>query len=234
VPEWMPSQFKGAKAYDRSRTSSRLSVESYSVGEVVANAISTGVGAALAIAGIAILVVIAVLHGGGLRLLGALTFSIPLFLAFLMSTLYHAIPAEGAKRVFEVLDCIFVLAAIAGVLTPYCLIAAGDSIGPVICGIEWIIAVAGIVVELVWFSRPRWLPIAISGAMVLVAVPLFPALFAVMPSVGWWLGVAGALCFVARLVLALLNKVPYLSFVSHVMAVAGCVLLFFSVALFVL
>ena len=233
VPEWMPSQFKG-RTYGRSRTSDRLAVSEYSLGETVANSISNGIAAALAIASLVILVVIAVMHGAGVRLLSALCCGIPLFLAFLMSTLYHAIPVERARRVFEVLDCSFVYLAIAGVVTPYCLVAIPDIGGILICSIEWAIALAGAIVEAVWYARPRWLPIAISAVMCLVCVPLFVMLYGVLNPVGWWLAFAGALCFAGRLAFALFSHVPYLSFVSHVLALAGFTLVFFSIALFVL
>ena len=142
TPRWMPSQFKGIKQAAARRT---REFGDASLGETIANAVSGGVAAALAIAGLAILVVVAALHGGGVRLLAALAFGVPLLLAFLMSTLYHALQGDTAKLVFRVLGHDFVFLLIAGAITPYCILAlAGDSPAQAILGIEWLLAFAGI------------------------------------------------------------------------------------------
>ena len=232
MPVWMPSQFKGAAARARGGRGSEL--ENRSLGETIANAVSNGVGAALAIAGLVILIVTAALHGGGLHVLVALAFAVPMLLAFLMSTLYHAIPADTPKRVFRVLGHSFVLLYIAGAYTPYCVLLLADSGGLVLCGIEWAVAFAGVLIELLWTGRPRWLQIGICVAMGVAGLPLVPALAAVIAPAGMNLLIAAAVCFVAGLIFYVFRKVPYLWFVSHVLVLAGSVCLFLSVVLFVI
>ena len=70
----------------------------YTVGEEIANAITHGIGAGLAIAAIPIAVVTALNHGGGVSLLCALVYTIGMLCEYLISTLYHAIQPLGAKR----------------------------------------------------------------------------------------------------------------------------------------
>ena len=231
VPVWTPSQFKGAR---KAKMRKAPPLEDYSLGEMVANAVSTGVGAALALAALVILVVTAALHGGGVRLLVALAFGVPMLLAFLMSTLFHALPQETPRRVFKVLGHDFVFLYIAGAFTPYCVLVLGDSMGMAVLGIEWLLAFVGILIESIWLGRPNWLPIVLGWAMCLVGLILAPALMATLAPAGWWLLVAAAACFVIGFVFYEFRKVPYLWFVSHLVVLAGSVCLFLSVVLFVI
>ena len=231
APRWMPSQFKGVRA--KMRTGHAL--EDYSLGEVIANSVSNGVGTALAVAALVILVVMAVMHGGGVRLLAALAFGVPMLLAFLMSTLYHALPGETPKRVFKVLGHDFVFLYIAGAFTPYCVLSLeGSTTAMVVLGIVWLAAFAGILVESIWLSRPKWLPIVWCFAMVAVGLIVAPDLQTVLMGAGWWLLVAAVICFVVGLVLYVFRRVAYLWFVSHLVVLGGSVCLFLSVVLFVI
>ena len=129
----------------------------YTLGEEIANSISHGVGALLAIAAIPILVVKAVSHGGGILLFAALVYTLTMLLEYTMSTLYHALAVDKAKRVFKVLDhsCIYLF--IAGSYTPFCLISLADSNGIVLCAFVWVLAVIGVACEAFWVFRPRWI-----------------------------------------------------------------------------
>ena len=117
--EWTPRQFKKhgsdnpkrskrEKKNDATSRDSRKAIRAYSLGEEIANSITHGVGALLSIAAIPLCVVAAVHSGGGLHLLAALVYSIFMLLEYVMSTLYHAIAVEKAKRVFKVLDHSFI------------------------------------------------------------------------------------------------------------------------------
>ena len=230
VPVWTPSQFKASKRTPALNDEN----EEFSLGETIANAVSNGVSAALAIAALVILIVMAVLHGGGVRLLVALVFGIPMLLAFLMSTLYHALPQELPKLIFKVLGHDFLFLYIAGAFTPYCVLTLGDTAAFTVLGIEWLIAVMGILIESIWLNRPKWVPIVLCVGMCGLAVTLAPALIAALAPAGWWLLVAALCCFALGLVLYLLRRVPYLWFVSHLVVLGGSVCLFLSVVLFVI
>ena len=232
APVWMPSQFKGAAAKARGGKGSEL--EDRALGETIANAVSNGVGAVLAIAGMVILIVVAALHGGGIRVLAALAFSVPMLLAFLMSTLYHAIPAEVPKSVFRTLGHCFVLLYIAGAYTPFCVLLLADAGGMTLCAIEWVLAFAGILIEVLWRSRPRFLQVGLCIVMGVLGLWLAPALTTVLAPEGMGLLIAAAVCFVVGLVFYVFRKVPYLWFVSHLLVLAGSICLFLSVVLFVI
>ena len=141
APGWTPSQFKPndyasmhalrneVSHTSASATNKARDIREYTLGEEIANSVTHGLGALLAIAAIPILVVRALDDGGGIYLFAALVYTLTMLLEYTMSTLYHAIAVDRAKRVFKVLDhsCIYLF--IAGSYTPFCLISLADSGG---------------------------------------------------------------------------------------------------------
>ena len=243
---WTPSQFKPrdlreARAYrnEPAETSAneanrKRNVREYTLGEEIANSISHGVGALLAIAAIPILVVKAVSHGGGILLFAALVYTLTMLLEYTMSTLYHALAVDKAKRVFKVLDhsCIYLF--IAGSYTPFCLISLADSNGIVLCAFVWVLAVIGVACEAFWVFRPRWISAVLYLALGWSIVGFLPALIQAIPAAGLWLLVAGGLCYSVGCIFYVLKKIPYMHSIFHLWVVAGSVLQFLAIALYVM
>jgi hemolysin III len=119
-------------------------------GEEIANAVIHGLGAALAIAGMVLLI----LRAGGsageaggtraLRITACTIYAASMILMFLASTLYHALQHDGAKRVFRILDHGAIYLLIAGTYTPLSLLCLRGTMGWVYVGFEWALAAAGI------------------------------------------------------------------------------------------
>ncbi len=215
-------------------TSKDKKAREYTLGEEIANAITHGIGAGLAIAALVLLIVKAVIDGAGLNLLAALFFGICLLIEYLMSTLYHALAPEGAKRVFKVLDhsCIYLL--IAGTYTPYCLITLMPYGGFWLFIAIWVMALAGVACEAFWTFRPRWVSAVLYVAMGWCIVMYIPTLLEVMDPVGFWLLLAGGIAYTIGAVLYILKKVKWMHSIFHVFALAGSILQFFSVYFYVI
>ncbi len=209
-------------------------MRAYTLGEEIANAITHGVGAGLAVAALVLLIVRSVSDGGGVLLLAALVYGISLLLEYIMSTLYHALAHEGAKRVFKVLDhsCIYLL--IAGTYTPYCLVTLAPVGGFWLFLAVWAMAIIGIAVEAFWTFRPRWVSAVIYVVMGWCIIAFIPEVFARLDPVGFWLLLAGGVSYTVGAVLYVLKKIKYMHTVFHVFVLAGSILQFFSVLLFVL
>ena len=130
----------------------------YSLGEEIANSVSHGVGVLLGIAALVLLIVMAVSHGGGVRLAAAIIMGVSLVVEYLFSTLYHALAPEKAKAVFRVLDHCGIYLLIAGSYAPFSLVTLADRGGLVLCCAVWGVAVVGIVAECLLRERqPAWL-----------------------------------------------------------------------------
>lgn len=208
-------------------------VREYRVGEEVANAVSHGVGAVFAIVALVLLITTALSHGGGTALIVALVYGITMFLEYVMSTLYHALTNDTAKRVFKVLDHSFIYLFIAGSYTPFCLITLADAGGVPLCVFVWAVAAAGVAVEAFWTFRPRWISAVIYVALGWAVIWFLPGLIAGLPALGLGLLIAGGVCYTVGAVFYVLKKVPYMHFVFHLLVLAGTVFQFFCVLLFV-
>ena len=75
-----------------------------SMGEEIANSISHGIGALLAIAGTVVAIVYACMHGDARSIVSASLYGAGLIILYLASTLYHSITNLKLKRIFRVLD----------------------------------------------------------------------------------------------------------------------------------
>ena len=67
--------------------------------------------------------------GGAARIVGASVFAATMVLLYLTSTLYHALPGNRAKRVFQVLDHAAIFLMIAGTYTPFTLGVLRGTVG---------------------------------------------------------------------------------------------------------
>ena len=243
---WTPSQFKPhtisqAREHknERADTSAnadraRRNVREYTLGEEIANSVTHGIGVLLSIAAIPILVVAAVGGGGGVKLAAALVYAITMLVEYLMSTLYHAIAADRAKRVFKVLDHSGIYLFIAGTYTPYCLVTLGSSGGIGLAVFVWVVALAGVACEAFWVFRPRWVSAVLYLLLGWSVVWFLPALVANLAPAGFWLLVAGGLAYTVGCVFYVLKKIPYMHSVFHVFVVAASVLQFLSIVLYVM
>ena len=222
------------KARRKARLRDDYAGRDFTLGETIANSVSQGVAAALSIACIAILVVHAVGRGGGVYLVSALLFSVPMLIAFTMSTLYHALQVEQAKRVFKVLDNSSTYVLIAGAFTPFCLITLAGAGGEQLFAAEWAFAIIGIVIEAVWATRPRWIHGVGYAVMCAAFLAFVPALHSALPAAGFWLLGAALIALAISLLFRWFSAVRYLRFVFHIVVVVGLVCMFLSVALFVI
>lgn len=210
------------------------SAREYTLGEEIANSVTHGVGAALAVAALVLLIVKSVGDGGGVLLASALVYGISLLIEYTMSTLYHALAPEKAKRVFKVLDhsCIYIL--IAGTYTPFCLVTLWPTWGLALVIAIWTMAIIGVAFEAFWTFRPRWISAVIYVIMGWCIVAFVPTLYSVMNPIGFWLLIAGGVSYTVGAVFYIFKKVKYMHSIFHVFVLAGSILHFFSIFLFVI
>ena len=208
----------------------------YTLGEEIANAVTHGIGAGLAVAALIVMIVKAAVAGAHpASLASAIIFGIALILEYLASTLYHAIAVPAAKRVFRIIDhsCIYVL--IAGTYTPFCLITLADAGGIPLCIAVWALAVAGVLFEAFMRERqPHWLTAVMYVAMGWLVLFRLPQLIGALHPTALFLLAAGGVCYTIGAVFYVLKKIRYMHTVFHVWVLAGSVLQFLAVVLFVI
>ena len=205
----------------------------YSLGEEIANAVTHGVGAALAIAGLAVATVVAAKGDGGAWSVVPVTiYGSCLVLMFLFSTLYHSLPRGGGKRVFRILDHEAIFLMIAGTYTPFALTtmrAEHPGWGWAIFGVIWGLAVCGMVFQALFTGKYRYLATGIYVAMGwLIVIALHPLKHTLSPEGMRWLWIGG-LCYTLGAVVYLFKRVPYHHAVWHLAVLGGALCHYFGI-----
>lgn len=158
------------------------------------NSISHLVGAGLAVAGSAVLIVSAGLAGDAWKIVSFSIYGAMLVVLYVFSALYHSVRGR-AKNVLRKFDHCSIYLLIAGSYTPFALVSLRGTWGWSLLGVVWSLALLGIAQE-IWLAKgARVLSLVIyvlMGWLALVAVsPLWTAL---TPAGFAWL-VAGGACY---------------------------------------
>ncbi|MBX6421448.1 MAG: hemolysin III family protein [Nevskia sp.] len=223
------------------RAAERARETLYTFGEELAHGLTHGIGAVLAIAGLAGLVAKAAVWGGTREIVVASIFGASLVLMYTASTLFHAIPLPAlpnTKRVLRVIDHCLIYVLIAGTYTPFTLLTLHDPPyapwGWSLFGFVWGLAAVGIAFKI--FTTGRFEAISLTiyllmGWCGLVAVqPLLHAL--AVP--GLWLLLAGGLCYSFGVAFYLWERLRYHHAIWHACVLAGSACHYFAVLLYVL
>ena len=205
----------------------------YSPGEEIAASVTHGVGALLAVAGLAVLVALAARHGAARDVASAAIYGSTLVLLYLASTLYHAIRAPGPKRVLKVLDHVGVYLLIAGSYTPFTLVTLRGAWGYSIFGVIWGLAALGVALEAFWVYRPRWLSVVVYVAMGWVIVIAMAPLMHRLARPGLWLLMAGGLAYTVGTIFYVLKRVRYMHAVWHLWVLGGSACHFLAILRYV-
>lgn len=213
----------------------RISIPKYSLSEELLNSISHGVGALFGIVGTVLCIVKAANTGDPWRIVSSAIFGASVLLLYLMSCLYHALKVNMAKRVFRVIDHCTIFLLIAGTYTPFTLVTLRGTIGWLLFGIVWGMAVLGITlnaIDLKKFSKISVACYLIMGWTILAAFqPLADALAPQGVALLVWGGIAYT---VGAILYGIGAKVKYFHSVFHFFCLAGTVLHFLAIYLYVL
>ncbi|MDT8340282.1 MAG: hemolysin III family protein [Longimicrobiales bacterium] len=196
--------------------------------EELANALSHGVGLALAVAALPILVVNAASRGGAADVVGAAVFGASLVLLYLASTAYHAAPMGRTKALLRRLDHAAIYLLIAGTYTPFTLGVLGGAWGWSLFGVVWGAAVIGVATKLlagIRFPRVSTAMYLVMGWMVVIAIhPLVTRIPG--PGVAWL--VAGGVLYSAGVAFYATRRLPYAHLIWHLFVLGGSICHFFA------
>ena len=198
------------------------------------NGISHLVGAALALAGMVVLVVLASLQGDLWKIVSFSIYGASLFLLYTLSTLYHSLRGR-AKQIFRKLDHVAIYLLIAGTYTPFTLVTLRGSWGWTLFTVIWGLAIAGIIVDSCHKEGSRAIQMVIyllMGWLILVAMyPLVQAL----PKGGVALLVLGGVFYTSGIIFyALDGKMKHAHGIWHLFVLAGSISHYLAVFLYIL
>lgn len=192
--------------------------------EEVANAVTHGIGAVLAVACLTVAVTFASLRHDIWSIVSVSIYGASMFILYLCSTLYHAIPTARIKEMLNIFDHAAIYLLIAGSYTPFCLVGIrpySPGWAWSIFSVVWAIAVFGIAFQCLFVSKyPVFstMTYLLMGWMVLIAVyPLWKAMGA---TAVMWIA-AGGVIYSLGVVFYAMKHVKYMHAVWHLFVLGG-------------
>lgn len=197
------------------------------------NSISHLVGASLAVAGTAVLVVLAARVGDPWKIVSFSIYGAMLVALYLFSTLYHSVRGR-AKDVLRKFDHCSIYLLIAGSYTPFALVSIRGAWGWSLLGVVWGLALLGIAQEL-WLARgARILSLVIYLAMGWLALVAVWPLWRALQADGFaWLLAGGALYTIGIVFYVADRKVRHGHGIWHLFVMGGSSCHFLAVLLHV-
>ena len=213
----------------------KVYIPNYTLGEELTNAISHGIGALLGIAALVLCVVFSALHNNPTAVVASCIYGTSLIILYLMSTLYHSLKVNNAKRVFCILDHCNIFLLIAGSYTPYVLITLKGPIGWTLFGIIWGAAILGIVLNAIDLKKYRRISVAAYIAMGWAVVFAIKPLIDNLKTGGLIFLVLGGISYTVGTIFYGLGRTKkYMHSVFHFFVLLGSILQFFSIFFYVI
>ena len=205
----------------------------YSAAEELASSVIHGLGIVLSVAGLAVLCAYAVPAGDARQIASVGVYGTTLILLYTASTLYHGVPIERAKPLLRQLDHAAIFLLIAGTYTPFALITLHGAWGWTLFAIVWAIALAGVFMVVRRIER-RGITIALYVGLGWIGLVALGPLVRNLPPGGLWLLFGGGVCYTLGVPFYLSRRIPFNHALWHLFVLAGSVLQFFAVLLYVL
>ncbi|WP_203648409.1 PAQR family membrane homeostasis protein TrhA [Secundilactobacillus yichangensis] len=220
-------QSKHLKSKTKPDTSKR-----YQIINEVLNSVTHGIGVGLSIAGLVLLIIRGVHEGGAMRITAYSIYGSILVLFYLASTLFHSLYFTRASHLFQIFDHCAIYLLIAGTYTPYCLVVIKGTLGWVIFGVIWAMAILGIVYKCLWLGKFQKLSTVIYVVMGWFCVLGFKQLFLGLGVYGFTLLVLGGVAFTVGAIIYSFKGIKFGHVIWHLFVLLGTILMYFSILLY--
>lgn len=222
----------------RTKLSDRV-LPQYTKGEEIFNMASHIVGGALGIAALVLCVVFAAIHRDIYGVVGSSIYGATMIILYTMSSIYHGLkPHLTAKKVFQVIDHCSIFLLIAGTYTPIALTALREHtawLGWTIFGVIWALAALGISLNAVDLKKYKKFSMICYLAMGWCIVFAAKATYEAIALPGILLLLAGGIAYtIGAVIYGVGKKHKYMHSIFHLFVVAGSVLQFLCILLYVI
>lgn len=206
--------------------------------EEIANAVSHLLGALLAAAGLVIMLIHAARNGNAWHITSVAIFGATMILLYLSSSFNHILKPGKLKDIFFNFDQVAIFLLIAGTYTPVSLIVLKGALGWTIFGIEWGLALTGILLKI---RKPARFESGVNlfyiftyiimGWMILVAIV---PLVRLLPFMGWMWIFIGGISYSAGVIFFKLARFRFHHLIWHLLVMTGSAAHFFAVFFYML
>ncbi|MCA9985648.1 MAG: hemolysin III family protein [Anaerolineales bacterium] len=208
---------------------SRSSSVRQTIPEEIANSISHGIGAGLAVAGLTILVMVAADIGDPWRITSGAIYGASMIILFLASTLYHSFQKPEVKRVLRIVDHASIYLLIAGTYTPFLLVSLRGALGWTFFAIVWGLTLVGIIFKLFFTHRFDVLSTLVYLGMGWMVMFAWGQLRAAVPEIGVTFLWIGGLSYTVGVIFYALQRVKFSHTIWHLFVLGGSICHFFAV-----
>lgn len=212
-------------------TPSKIAMRPYSALEESLNTVTHGVGFIAASVG---LVLMLLRTEGIVAQVACVVFGVSMMMMFLSSTLYHGVSKPDLKRLLKTIDHSAIYLLIAGTYTPLMLLAVGGTLGLVAMVLIWSIAFTGILFKCFANNRFPKLSLATYLLMGWLAVFFIYPIYNSLEAVGFYLLLAGGLCYTVGVVFYAAKRIQFTHAIWHLFVAAGCFCHFLTIYCYVI
>ena len=212
----------------------------YTRGEEIFNMVSHIVGGAFGIAALATCVVRAFIHGGAYEVVSAFIYVFSMILLYTMSSIYHGLKHETAKKVLQIIDHCSVFILISGTYTPIALTSLREyntAMGWTVFGVVWGVSALGITLNAIDLKKYNVFSIICYLVQGWCIILTGKAAIEAIGTKGFLWTLAGGIAYTIGAVLygiAGKKTVRYMHSVFHIFVVIGSVLQFIAILFYVL
>ena len=209
-------------------------IEYYSPIEEKINIISHTTGFILSIVAFVLLVMHASLHGDVWQIVSFSIFGASLIILYGASTLYHSAKNPLLRNKLNIIDHASIYVLIAGTYTPFTLVTLKGTIGWVIFGISWGLALTGIILKLFFTGKYDLISTIMYVFMGWVIVFAIKPLIHHLPFEGLLWLFAGGISYTIGAILYSIKKIKFNHAIFHILVLMGSFCHFVSVFFYVL
>lgn len=207
---------------------------SYTKGEEIFNAVSHIVGGAFGIIALILGLVFTIQEGhDGWSILSVIIYGVSIILLYTMSSIYHFLRRNKAKRVFRIFDHCTIYLLIAGTYTPICVILLRHEWwGILLLILVWVAAIVGITFNAINMHKTSIKVLS----MILYIVMGWCVIFLIVPLLkiwygpGFWFLLGGGISYTVGVIFyAFGKKAKYIHSIWHLFVFLGTVLQFIAI-----
>lgn len=198
------------------------------------NTLSHGITALAAIGGLVVLIVFGAQSDKPWSLFSALFYGSSLVLLYTFSTIYHGLRHEKAKHVFNILDHCGIYLLIAGTYTPVLLISIGGTVGWIFFGIQWGMALTGIILKIFYTGKYNLISTLMYAFMGWIIVFKIELVKSILPAPAFWLLASGGFAYTVGIVFYIIDhRMRLAHFIWHLFVMAGSILHFIMMVMYI-
>ena len=212
---------------------------SYTKGEEIFNAVSHIVGGAFGIIALILGLVFTIQEGhDGWSILSVIIYGVSIILLYTMSSIYHFLRRNKAKRVFRIFDHCTIYLLIAGTYTPICVILLRHEWwGILLLILVWVAAIVGITFNAINMHKTSIKVLS----MILYIVMGWCVIFLIVPLLkiwygpGFWFLLGGGISYTVGVIFyAFGKKAKYIHSIWHLFVFLGTVLQFIAILKYII